>query len=279
MVVVEHMLGRHDAATGMLASALDALGASETPEAAELGLHLAWDHLYRSEYQAAAARADQARRLARRLENPALAAASAGVCALTEYNLGRLAHTEAAFENGSAIAAELGDEELAGRPEAVVLLGFGAYYLDLGAGIELLDRGIAISRATQQGQLYVQMLLLLALIRVARGELAAANALAQDAEDVARLSNNAQSLTWSLTVQCATATRTGDLPRALSCGEGAVAAGGRLTHHYFSMLARSYSGRRPAGGRRPRRLRPRAAGALRRPRAPSDQAAVPPGPL
>jgi tetratricopeptide (TPR) repeat protein len=225
----------------MLASALESLGAADSAEAAELGLQLAWDHLYRCEYLAAAGRAGAARRVAERLGSRPLAAATAGVHALTEFNLGHLAVAEAAFAEGCATVGELGDEELAGRLDALVLLGFGAYFLDrLETGIALLERGIDISRTSQEGHLYVPMLLLLALIRVARGDLEAANRLALDAEDVARLSNNPQSLTWSLTVQCATATLSGELALALRRGEDAVALGGRLTQHYFSMLARCY---------------------------------------
>jgi DNA-binding NarL/FixJ family response regulator len=241
LAMVEHMLGRHDSATALLAGALDGLAVTDTPAAAELGLQLAWDHLYRSEYPEAVARARVARRLATSLADRPLAAATAGVHALGEFNAGQLSRAEAAFTEGSARLSELADHDLADRLDAFVLLGFGAYFLDrLDVGVAMLERGIAISRATGRGQLYVPMLLLLSLVDVARGELAAAGELADDAEDVARLSGNAQWLSWSLTVKGTVAGLIGDPARALRFGEAAVVASGDVTQHYFSMVARCY---------------------------------------
>lgn len=241
LATTDHMLGHHDSATDMLAGALDGLAAKDTAAAAELGLQLAWDHLYRSEYTEAAARAREARRISRSLGARPLIAATAAVCTLAEYNLGHLERADAAFAEGSAAVAALDDEALAARLDAVVLLGFGAHSLDrLDTGIALLQRGLDVSRATGQGQLYVPMLLALALIRLARGELVPAAALADDAEDVARLSDNPQWLSWSLTVRGTVAGLTGDPAGALRLGEEAVAAAGDVSQHYYSMVTRAY---------------------------------------
>ena len=237
LTVVEHMLGSHDDATGVLEQALAGLAAG-TPEAAELRLQIAWDRLYANEPQAALARAREAQLEASRLDQPALASASTAMLALTEATLGHFEPSAHAFEQGLAIVSRLPDDAFAARLDATMFLGFAAYHLDrLPAGAELVERGIAVSRATEQGQFYAPMLLLHGLIQVAYGNLAAAERLGRDAEDVARLANNTQWLTWSLTVQCATATLTGDLPRALECGQEAVTVG---SYHYFSLVARSY---------------------------------------
>src|SRR5262249_27889678 len=150
LAVVEHMLGRHDAATELLKNELEALDPAEaaTPEAAELALQLAWDHLYANELKSAALRAHEARARAARCDDPALAAAAIGVYALTQSTLGNFEGATRAFDEAAALVSELTDESLATHLEATALLGYAAYNLDrLQDGGALVERGIAVSRA------------------------------------------------------------------------------------------------------------------------------------
>ena len=134
----------------------------------------------------------QARALGERLDDRALAAATIGVHALTEATLGRFALSSRGFAAGPRSSPQLPDQTLSSHLEATLLLGYAGYHLDrLDAVIGLVERGLAISRTSEQGQFYVPMLLLVALTRIERGELAAADALARDAEDVARLPTTA----------------------------------------------------------------------------------------
>ena len=238
IALVEHMLGEHRSATTLLRETLDDVDQGSL-EAAELSHQLAWDHSYRSENEQMAVQAARAHELATALDNRPLMAATAALLGMAHYNLGSIQQADESFLAADDIVVALSDEELAGRLDALILLGWIAHDIErFDDGLRHLDRGLAISRATGQGHLYVPMLIGVGMIRVRQGQLAEAARLAEDAIDVARLSHNDQSLSWALSLQAWVATLTGDIPLALRVGEEAIAVGARLSDHYYTVIAR-----------------------------------------
>lgn len=238
IALVEHMLGEHRSATTMLREALDDVD-PRSREAAELTHQLAWDHSYRNENEQMALQAERAQELATALGDRSLVAATGALMGLAHYNLGSIQQAREAFIAADEIVAALPDEQLAGRLDALILLGWVARAVErFDDGLRHLERGLAISRATGQGSLYVPMLLGVGMIRLWQGRLAEAAASAEDAVDVARLSRNDQSLTWALGLQAWVATRSGDLALALQAGEEAIALDAGISEHYYSVFAR-----------------------------------------
>ena len=102
------------------------------------------------------------------------------------------------------------------------------------------ERALAVARATGQGYLLVPMTIGRAIAYAWQGDLAAAAELAEEAIEAARLSGNAQSLTWALTLRCWIATLAGDLDLAIATGEEALATAGRLARTHWGALTACY---------------------------------------
>jgi ATP/maltotriose-dependent transcriptional regulator MalT len=239
IALVDHMRGHHHSATELLETALAGLPDHVSRERAELTYQLAWDHSYRSEYIEMAARARAAHGFARELGDRPLIAGAAGLLALADYNLSEIDGARVAFDEGVGTVAGLEDAELGGRLDALVLLGWVGHALErFEEGLLTLARGVEICRATGQGHFYVPMVLGQGMIRATQGDLGTGAELAADAEDVARLSNNSQWLTWALTLRSFIAALAGDVPTALSTEMEAVDKD--VSHHYYSILARCY---------------------------------------
>jgi len=236
--LVEHMLGDHRSATTLLRDALEDVD-RRSREAAELTHQLAWDHSYRNENEQMALHAARAQEIATALADRPLMAAAGALLGLAHCNLGSLQQAHDAFLAADEIVVALPDEELAGRLDAFILLGWVARVIErFDDGLHHLERGLAISRATGQGSLYVPMLLGVGMIRLWQGNLSEAAGLAEDAIDVARLSRNQQALTWALSLRAWAATRSGDLALALCAGEEAIAIDAGLSDHYYSVFLR-----------------------------------------
>jgi ATP/maltotriose-dependent transcriptional regulator MalT len=238
IALVEHMLGNHRSATTLLRDTLDDVD-PRSLEAAELAHQLAWDHSYRSENEQTVVQATRAHELATALDNRPLMAATGALLGLGHYNLGSIQQAEEAFLTADEIVTAAPDEELAGRLDAFILLGWvGTYIERFDDALRHLQRGLTISRETGQGYLYVPMLIGVGIIRIWQGELGKAAEMAEDAIDVARLSRNDQSLAWALGLQTWASTLRGDIKLALRVGEEAIATGAALSEHYYTVLAR-----------------------------------------
>jgi ATP/maltotriose-dependent transcriptional regulator MalT len=238
MAVVDHMLGEHRSATALLLDALKDVDPRSLP-AAELTHQLAWDHGYRNENEQMALQAARAHSSATALDDRPLMAATGALLGLAHSNLGSLPEAGEAFRVADEIVGALSDDQLAGRLDALLLLGWVGRVIErYDDGLRHLERGLAISRATGQGFLYVPLLLGVGMIRLWQGRLTEAAGLAEDAIDVARLSRNDQSLTWALGLRAWVATRSGDLALALSAGEEAITIDAGLSDHYYSVFVR-----------------------------------------
>jgi DNA-binding CsgD family transcriptional regulator len=220
----ENLLGRHGAARERLATALDELPDRAGAAAATLEAELAADALYDSDFAALPERAERALATARALGEPGLRALTAALACFAHYGQGRPDAAEAARAEAAATLDAMDDGALAGRLEATYYLGFAEFLCErFDDAIRHLRRGLAVARASGQGQFVVPMLVGLAHALEVRGQLAEALDTVEGAVEAGRLSGNRQLLAWALVGEGWVAAMTGDLERATRAAEESVA--------------------------------------------------------
>ena len=213
----ENLLGRHAAAHARL---LGALAELEGDAATDLQVELAADALYDSDFDAVAEWA----RKARETEAPALAAVAVALECFAELGLGRTEVAQALQADAAARLDALDDGTLAGRPDAAYYLGFAEFFCErYEDSIRHFRRGIAVSRASGQGQFVIPMTIGLAHSLEVRGRLAEAADHAGAAVEGARLWGNPQMLCFALTADAWISALRGELSRARAAGAEAVA--------------------------------------------------------
>jgi ATP/maltotriose-dependent transcriptional regulator MalT len=226
---VEHLLGRHEQAHARLVAALEELPDRTSAEAAALLLELALDAFYARDYEQMYAWAGKALALAEELADaPLLGAATASLslaCALSD----RVEEGQELRERAATIVDVLTDEELALRLDAAANLGNAETYLDrLEDAVRHLDRGLAVSRATGQGQLFPLLTQRKGFALTLLGRLAEARDVTEHAVEAARLSGSAQSVAWALLNRAWAALIAGDLETALAAAQESVELGRQL---------------------------------------------------
>jgi DNA-binding CsgD family transcriptional regulator len=241
IAMIEHLLGDHEAAHTLLLGALHEQTDPTSKEAAVLQFELAADCFYGNDYDGMLRWSRECHAAARRLGDRPLSAATGGQLALACYSVGQLDDAHTHFSAASALADELTDADFAEHLMGLVWLGwYGMSMERYEDGVRYMERGLAVSRATGQGYLLVPMKIGIAICRVWQGRLDEATELAEDTIEMARVSQNPQSLAWSLTLRCWIATLAGDLAAAGSAGEEAVAAAKSMSDSYFAALAICY---------------------------------------
>jgi DNA-binding NarL/FixJ family response regulator len=221
----ENLLGRHDAAHARLLAALDALDDPKGSAAAALHAELAADALYDSDFDAMRGWAARAVETAKALEDRGLEALATALLCFAEYNLGNAAAADAARIESAALIDALPDDQLALRIDAPYYLGFAEYFCErYDEAIRHLRRGINLSRAVGQGQFVIPMQVGLAHALETRGRLLEAAETADAALEGARLAGNPQMIAFALVVNAWTAASLGDIDRARTIGDEAIAA-------------------------------------------------------
>jgi ATP/maltotriose-dependent transcriptional regulator MalT len=213
----ENLLGRHAAAHARLLGALAELdGAAAT----DLQVELAADALYDSDFEAVARWAA----LARDSDQPAPAAVASGLECFAALGVGDTERARALQEVACARFDALDDGTLMGRTDAAYYLGFAEFFCErYDDAIRHLSRGIAVSRASGQGQFVTPMTIGLAHALEVRGRLGEAAEHAEAAVEGARLRGNPQMLCFALTADAWISALRGDQSRARTAGEEAVA--------------------------------------------------------
>ena len=220
----ENLRGRHDAAHARLVSALDDAPDAGSAAAAALHVELAADALYEGEFEPMLDRAREASRVAAALPAPAVGATAAALECFALYGLGRMPEAQAARERAAAAVDGLDDGALALRPDAPYYLGFAAFFCErYDDAIRHCERGIAVARATGQGQFLVPTMVGLAHALEMRGRLTEAIDVAERAVDAARSAGNRQVVAWALIAHAWAAAQAGGLDAARAAGEEAVA--------------------------------------------------------
>ncbi|HWC25526.1 MAG TPA: helix-turn-helix transcriptional regulator, partial [Solirubrobacteraceae bacterium] len=196
---IEDLLGRHADAGARLRRALGQLSDRSSPEAVALELELAINAFYKGDYARMREYAEHALARGRALDERALTAAATATVALASTFVGDIAAGRAHAEDAAQLLDALSDAELATRLDAPCYLAWAGLYLErYGESLRHSARGIAVVRATGQGQFLPQMIQAQAGSTVLSGRLAEAAENEERAVEAARLTGNPQSLIWAL---------------------------------------------------------------------------------
>jgi DNA-binding CsgD family transcriptional regulator len=219
----EHLLGLHAAAHRRLTDALADLDSPASPEAVALMLELAMDGVYTMRFPQIAQLAGQALETARPLGNPPLIATAAAALAWGTALCGLVPEAEQYRAEAATLVDGLSDRDLALRLDSAVHLAGAELYLDrFGAAGDHAERVIAVARATGQPAYIPFAFMLLAWVRMLRGELADGAATLDAAIEEARLLGNDQTLAGLILNRSLTALEAGDLGLAVSAAREAV---------------------------------------------------------
>jgi DNA-binding NarL/FixJ family response regulator len=235
---VEHLLGQHEQAERRLRAGLRELPDPNSPEAVILLFELALTSYYAADFTGLQEQAAQTVKLAESLDDEALMATASALMTFAGAWSGALEEARSAADRASELMNGLDDPQLALHLEIPYTLGWGQYFLErFEDAVGHLDRGIAVSRATGQGRLFVPMMLGRAMALVSLGRLDEAGAQLDEAVGAARLLGHAQVLSWALWERCWTATAAGDLETAIAAGEESIALGEDLDRNVLGAIA------------------------------------------
>ena len=219
----ENLLGRHDAAHARLLHALADVADHGSADAAALQVELAADAIFDTDFASMLDWAERARTTARAHDEPALTAVAAALACYAEYTLGHTGRAELARAEAVAALDSLSDEALAGRLDAPYYLGYAEYFCErYDDAIRHLERGIAVSRVSGQGQFLVPMMVGLAFALEVPGRLAESLEVAESAVEAARLAGNRQVTGFALLAEAWSAAMCGNLAQTLRAGEEAL---------------------------------------------------------
>ena len=208
---VESVLGRHDDARVRLASTLESLPDTGSPEAVALMIELAMNRLWSTKYEAMQESAERAVSAARLLGDTPLTAAALAVLTVANSVLGAVEQAESDRLEAAALVESMSDDELAQRLDAATWLAGAELYLDRYAEADAhAGRALAVARATGQGELFLALVQILGAAWRVRGKLADAGELLDGGIEAARLLGNTQALVWNLWSRSAVALTVGD---------------------------------------------------------------------
>ena len=217
---VESLLGRQEDARARLASALGSLPDAVSAEGVSLMVELAVNAFWRARYEEMHEEAGRAVGAARRLGHAPLTAAALAALALAVSMTDDAEHAASAHDEAAALVDALSDDELAGQLEAAAWLAGVELYLGRYAECDAhASRGLAVARATGQGELVLVLVQTLSAAWRMRGKLAEAAELLDGGIEAARVLRNTHALVWSLSGRSSTALHAGDLELALAAAQ------------------------------------------------------------
>ncbi len=226
---VEHWIGLHAEAHRRLRAALDSLPDRRSPEAAALMIELAESVHWDSDGSGMSAWASQAVEVSQAVGDRPAAAAALALLALSHYFWGASRPGLEAVRAAAALVDALSDDALATRPDATFHVSYLEWLFEhYEQGIRHADRGLAVARATGQGQYALPSLIAKAGSLRALGRLGEAAETAQEGVEGARIGGHEQLILFALTFRSHVALAEGDLGLALAAGEEALGIARRL---------------------------------------------------
>jgi DNA-binding CsgD family transcriptional regulator/tetratricopeptide (TPR) repeat protein len=240
---VEHLMGHHATAHARLATALEQLPDPGSADATALMLDLAADAFFQADYAEMREWGLRAHAVAaERGHAPLLAGAGAAVSQAGAH-IGRTDEAEQHSLEVAAIMETLSDEELATRLDTIAHLVGANIYLDhYQEAVRFAERGLAIGRATGQGELFPSLTQFRGVSLAMLGRLEEAADVFDGAIDAARLAGNAQILAWALFNRAWTAGLAGDLELALRTGDEALDLARSLDDSMITPLVAGFHG-------------------------------------
>jgi DNA-binding NarL/FixJ family response regulator len=221
--LIEHLLGKHDEAQGLLLSALSGLD-DHSPPATEVRLSIADGCFFSADWNGMRYWAQKAGE-----DEDASAIFRAGAdaaLALAHYGLGDARTAQSLASKAAAAVERLSDSDWAARLQAVCYLGWAEYCVGRFDEAERhMMRALEVSRATGQEHLSGAILVVQAMSNLALGRVQLASDQADTAIDASMLSTNHLFLTWALTTRCMVEIDSGSMTAAVELGRKAVQAG------------------------------------------------------
>jgi ATP/maltotriose-dependent transcriptional regulator MalT len=235
----ENFLGRHEPAQRRLMEALQALPDQGSPEAVAVLLDLATGAFFTAELDRMCDMSRRALAAARAHGEPALVARAAAVLAHGCATAGLVAEARSNADEAGARLDDLPDDTLALNLDSVSRLAWAEYLIErFDDSIRHAARGVAVARATGQGQFAQLILSAQALSATVRGDLSAAVALQEEAIETAELAGNDYLTSGVLTATANIAMATGDLERARRAAERSVACVAGVEGGHLAAMAR-----------------------------------------
>ncbi|HZN90383.1 MAG TPA: LuxR C-terminal-related transcriptional regulator [Thermoleophilaceae bacterium] len=235
---VEQLLGHHDEARERLTAALAGRSGSTTAEAVELMNRLAAGDFYRMDYEGMRGWGERALAVAKDIDE-SLTVASLAVLAVATAFTGPVSEAKAYRSAAAALVDVLPDDKLASRLDAVTSLSAADLYLhrydDAAAHAK---RGLAIARASGQGEVAPFLIPVLVTVLHTTGRVSEAADLLEEAVESARLSGNLEALGWNLLSRAYVAVAAGDLGPAVTLARESVDVTRELDDRLVSTYAR-----------------------------------------
>lgn len=232
---VEHLLGLHEPAHDRLVRALDELPEEACEHCVSLMIELTMDGLHRMNYAAMLDWGERAAETAADLDDEALRAAALAAAARGAAFPGLTEEARRRRDEAAALIDGLPDDVIARRLDALAYLAGAELYLHmLTEGHLHAERAIAIGRATGQGQQFPLLYAILGQTAYFQGRSQEMVDVLDGAIEAARLTGNAQTLTWSLYPRAMAAFLLGDITTAISAAQEAVDVidDGKPSHHF-----------------------------------------------
>jgi ATP/maltotriose-dependent transcriptional regulator MalT len=233
--IVEHLLGKHDEAQGLLLAALSDLQEG-SEAAATLELVIADGCFFSADWDGMRYWAQRAMAVGE--TSKIVHAGAAAALALAHYGIGNIDAAALAAREAAAVVDGLPDSEWARALQSICFLGWAEYCVGRLRDAEAhMRRALDVAAATGQQHLSAAMLVVRAMSNLALGRLALAAEQAETAIDTSMLSSNQLFLTWALTVRCMVEIEAGSPAAAVRFGCRALEAGVESRSPWSSVAA------------------------------------------
>jgi DNA-binding CsgD family transcriptional regulator/tetratricopeptide (TPR) repeat protein len=220
---IEQLLGRRQEAHDRLIAALDDEPDPASTSRAALMVSLALDGFLAVDYEAMVTWAERAATVTESLHHRPLRAAALAILAFAQANAGPIDAAREHATQAAALVDAMDDDELALRIDAISHLGGAEYLLErLDACIAHGRRGLAVARATGQGDLFPTLTSALGGALFLSGRLDEAAEHLDAAIEMARLTDNAMALGLALLNRAYNTMVQGDVEAALRIADEAV---------------------------------------------------------
>jgi DNA-binding CsgD family transcriptional regulator/tetratricopeptide (TPR) repeat protein len=218
-------------------------GGLDEASAAAVRIALATEHWRANELDAMEREASSAQGHARRSDDRVLRAHAGSLLALARYARGAVTEARADVTDAQATIRELGDDQLAGALECLLVLGHASCGLELYATAEAtFQRGVQLARSTDHRYYEVALQAGAAAVVVAIGKLALARTAIADATRIASEISSRQPEMWVSTAECMLAAAVGDAGAALASAERTTHAADRLAGGLLAVQAQCTAG-------------------------------------